>query len=72
MSDTFVSEIIARAVNDEAFRHLLLTNPGEALSGYAVTGEQRVMLGNLNENNLAEFAGALGDRATKGTWVPGT
>ncbi len=70
MSDTFV-EIVARAVNDEAFRHLLLSNPQEALEGYALTDEERALLSEVTEDNFVEFAGSLDDRTTKG-WVPGT
>jgi hypothetical protein len=71
MSDT-VGEIVTRAVNDEAFRHLLLSKPQEALEGYALTSEERAMLSELNEDNVDDFAGRLGDRPSKGTWVPGT
>ncbi|MDH4117976.1 MAG: Os1348 family NHLP clan protein [Acidimicrobiia bacterium] len=68
MSDT-VGEIVARAVNDEAFRHLLLSNPDEALRGYALTDEERALLSDVTEGNFDEFAGRLEDRTTKG-WVP--
>ncbi|MBE2197964.1 MAG: hypothetical protein IAE79_05090 [Anaerolinea sp.] len=70
MSD-IVKEIIERAVKDESFRKLLFTNPTEALKGYTLTPEDRSLLGSLNEDNFGEFAGGLGDRTTKGSWIPG-
>ncbi len=70
MSD-IVKEIIERAVKDESFRKLLFTNPTEALKGYTLTDEDRELLSNLDEDNFDQFAGGLGDRTTKGTWVPG-
>lgn len=69
MSD-IVKEIIDRAVKDEAFRNLLFTNPDAALAGYSLTDEDRALLSNLDESNFDEYAGALGDRTTKG-WLPG-
>ena len=70
MSD-IVKEIIERAVKDEAFRKLLFSDPSQALHGYDLTDEERELLSDLNEENFSEFAGGLGDRTTKGTWVPG-
>ena len=72
MSDTVLKEIIERAINDEAFRNLLFNSPSEALQGYVLSDEERSLLKNLNEDNLDGFAGGLGDRSTKGTWVVGT
>lgn len=72
MSDTAVKEIIERAVKDEAFRKLLFSNPAEALQGYDLSDEDRQLLENLNEENFDEFAGGLGDRSTKGSWIVGT
>ncbi|MCA9957402.1 MAG: Os1348 family NHLP clan protein [Chloroflexota bacterium] len=70
MSD-IVKEIIERAVKDEAFRKLLFENSTEALKGYTLTDEDRSLLESLDEENFDQFAGGLGDRTTKGTWVPG-
>lgn len=72
MSEAIVKEIIDRAVKDEAFRKLLFSNPAEALQGYDLSDEDRQLLENLNEENFDEFAGGLGDRSTKGSWIVGT
>jgi hypothetical protein len=72
MSEAIVKEIIDRAVKDEAFRKLLFTNPTEALKGYDLNDEDRKLLESLTEENFDEFAGGLGDRTTKGSWVIGT
>lgn len=71
MSETTVKEIVNRAIEDEAFRTLLFSNPQSALESYDLTDEEREMLKNLDEGQLDKFAGGLGDRSTKG-WVPGT
>lgn len=71
MSDTAIKEIIDRAVSDEKFRSLLLNNPDNALAGYKLTDEDRVILGGLTEETFDEFAGGLGDRTTKGSWTVG-
>lgn len=71
MSDQTVKEIIERAINDKAFRQLLFKNPDEALKEYDLTKEERQILEGLDEDNFDDFAGGLGDRTTKGRWVPG-
>jgi hypothetical protein len=71
MSEAIVKEIIERAIKDEDFRKLLFSNPDQALQGYQLTDEDRKVLENLNEDNFDEFAGGLGDRSTKGSWVVG-
>ncbi len=70
MSQAF-EDIIERAGKDPAFRQLLLDDPQKALEGYAVTDDERKMLANLDEAQLDQFAGKLGDRTTKGTWTAG-
>jgi hypothetical protein len=70
MSETFEA-IIDRAVKDATFRDLLLSNPTAALQGYSLSSEEQAMLTNLDATQLDEFAGGLGDRTTKGRWVPG-
>lgn len=66
-----VKEVLDRALKDDSFRRLLLSNPDKALYGYAVTDEEHQLLASLNEDSLEDFAGGLGDRSTKGTWTPG-
>ncbi len=39
-----VSDIIARAVRDAAFRNLLYTDPRAALAGYSLTAEEQAAL----------------------------
>ena len=68
MSEVVLREIIDRAVADESFRQQLLSDPTTALKGYELTDAERELLSNLDEGNFDEFAGGLGDRATKG-WV---
>lgn len=70
MSD-IVKEIIERAVKDESFRKLLFEDPAAALKGYTLTNEDRSLLESLDEENFDQFAGGLGDRTTKGSWIPG-
>ncbi len=70
MSQAF-EEIIERAGKDPAFRQLLLDDPQKALKGYAVTDDEREMLTNLDETQIDKFAGGLGDRTTKGSFIPG-
>ena len=71
MSQEVVMEIIDRATKDEAFRQQLFNNTGKALADYDLTSAEQQMLSNLNAENFSEFAGKLGDRTTKGGWVPG-
>lgn len=66
-----LEKVVDRAVKDSAFRQLLLSNPDEALKGYAVTAEERQMLEGLTDDTFDDFAGGLGDRSTKG-FLPGT
>jgi hypothetical protein len=71
MSDKAVNEIIERATNDAGFRQQLLSSPLETLKGFDLTDEERDLLSGLNEDTFDEFAGGLGDRTTKGKWIPG-
>ena len=49
MSLETVETIIRKAVDDEGFRALLLSNPGEALAGFDLADEEREELSNLGE-----------------------
>lgn len=70
MSQQVVLEIIEKAVNDETFRNLLILAPEVALADYDLTDEERAMLSDLDEQKLEEYAGELGARQTKGSWLP--
>lgn len=70
MSQAF-EEIIARAGKDPAFRQLLLDDPQKAMEGYALIDDERKMLINLDEAQIDQFAGQLGDRTTKGAFGRG-
>jgi len=71
MSDEVVKQIIERAIDDEAFRHQLFSDPDAALQGYDLSAEDRALLRGLDADNFDGFAGTLGDRTTKGRWIPG-
>ena len=70
MSDS-VKQIVEQAIEDEAFRELLFSNPDEALKDYELTDAEKQQLSGLNAGNFDEFAGELGDRTTRG-WLPGS
>ena len=70
MSEAF-EQIIERAVKDEKFRNLLLTDPDKAYQGYQLTDDERELLKNLDEDQIDTFAGGLGDRTVKGSWSMG-
>ena len=71
MSDA-LDQVVTKAANDETFRQLLLSNPQQALEGYAVTDEERQMLSELTAETFEAFAGNLGERQTQGRWILGT
>lgn len=60
-----LAKIIERAVADEGFRQMLLTNPDKALQGYQVTDEERQLLASLDAGSFDDFAGGLSNRTTK-------
>ncbi|MCL4868539.1 MAG: hypothetical protein KJ063_06215 [Anaerolineae bacterium] len=71
MSQQVVLEIIEKAMNDEVFRNLLILSPEVALADYEdLTDEERQMLMDLDEEKLEQYAGELGLRLTKGSWLP--
>jgi hypothetical protein len=71
MSRADVIAIIERALDDEAYRNLLFTDPDQALQGYSLTADETERLSNLDADNFDEFAGPLTGRTTKGQWIPG-
>lgn len=70
MTNPVLKEVIDRAVADEQFRSLLLTDHSTALAGYTLSDEERQLLESVGQEDLNEFAGSLGDGPT-GEWVPG-
>ena len=66
-----LEQVVDKAVQDENFRKLLLSDPDKALEGYKLTKDEKELLSGLTEETFDEFAGTLGDRITKG-FMPGT
>lgn len=66
-----LDQVVSKAVSDSEFRALLLSDPATALAGFEITDEERNLLKGLNAENFDQFAGELGDRTTKGRWIPG-
>jgi hypothetical protein len=66
-----LDQVVERALTDKTYRTLLFKDLNKALEGYPVTDEERSLLQNLDEDNFDDFAGGLGDRTTKGRWLPG-
>jgi hypothetical protein len=65
MAQTTVESIIRKAVTDETFRSLLLSNPTEALSGFNLTDDERAGLSKLDAST---FEGDdLEDRLSRAT-----
>lgn len=62
MSRLALEEILARAVEDDRFRDLLLRSPAEALVGYDLSEEER---GALIAGNLMEVLRSMGGAATE-------
>jgi hypothetical protein len=71
MSKAQVIAIIEKAIDDEAYRNLLFTNPDKALKGYDLTADERKRLSSLTPETFDDFAGPLTGRNTKGQWIPG-
>ena len=65
-----VQAVIRRAIEDEAFRQLLFSDPQTALEGFDLTDEERALFNALNQENFEEFAGQLGGRDNKGLVAP--
>jgi hypothetical protein len=70
VTQAVLKEVIGRAVADEQFRSLLLTDPSTALAGYDLSDEERQLLEDVDQKDLNQFAGSLGDGPT-GQWVHG-
>ncbi len=65
MSTEAVQEVIRRAVADETFRNLLLTNPDQALAGLDLSAEEVSVLKGLDRDSLSTGAGELEARISK-------
>jgi len=65
-----LEQVVDKAVQDESFRKLLLSNPAEALKGFDLTDDEKALLEGLTEDTFNDFAGKLGGRITKG-FMPG-
>ena len=60
-----VSEILGRAMSDATFRAQLLDAPEEALAGYELSDEQRVLFVGLTAENFDALSGELEERLSK-------
>ena len=65
MSKETVREIITKAVVDEEFRALLLSDPGQALMGYDLTDTEKKEFANLKADDLDLDAQELEERISK-------
>jgi hypothetical protein len=65
MAQNVVETVIRKAVIDEAFRALLLTNPTEALSGFDLTEAEHTQLSKLDGS--AFEVNNLEDRVSRGS-----
>ncbi len=78
MSLNFVREVIGRAVLDHSFRQSLLTNPGQALQGYQLTGPEKQALQGITPQQFqaledliqGSIGGAGGDAAVGEKFFP--
>ena len=65
MSAKKLEQIIARAVEDEKFRELLLTSPEQALRDYDLSIEERALLKTLVAENFDATAKDLERRISR-------
>ena len=65
MSKETVREIIFKAVSDEDFRAMLLSNPEQALMGFDLTDDERQEFANLKAEDLSLDAQELEDRISR-------
>jgi len=65
MSKETVREIITKAVVDEEFRALLLSDPGQALMGYELTDTEKEEFANLKADDLSLDVQELEDRISR-------
>lgn len=62
MSAKETRRVVRKAVTDETFRKLLFRNPGQALSGFDLTKEERKALQGLPAEPLEAFAEGVDER----------
>ncbi len=65
MSTESVQQVIRRALTEEAYRELLLTNPDQALAGLDLTAEETGALKSLKREEFDSGAGELQRRISK-------
>lgn len=65
MGEDAVAQIIGRAVMDDDFRALLLSNPEQALQGYDLSDDEAEALKGLKQEDLEDFSAKLDSRITK-------
>jgi hypothetical protein len=69
MSSENVQEIITKAVTDEEYRDLLLSDPEKALEGYELTDEETASLKALERDEFEAAAGELDERVSRAAYI---
>jgi len=70
MSREQLKAVIGRAINDSAFRDLLIGDPESALAGYDLSDDERALLVNAQGKDLGELLVSLEPRVSKGPSHP--
>jgi hypothetical protein len=65
MSQEAVMEVIQKAVDDEDFRKLLVSKPGEALTDFDLSDEERSNLSNITAEAFDGLMSNLEERASR-------
>lgn len=65
MSKESVEAIIVRAVEDQEYRELLLSDPDKALEGYQLSAEESALFENLETLAVDDMVSELGERVSR-------
>lgn len=69
MTTEAVQEIITKAVTDEEFRNLLLSDPEKALEGYELADEETIALKALEREEFEAAASELDERVSRAAYI---